>query len=190
MILATTILGGVTIVALIAAVIAMRTSTDRQIAAFAVGPDARVTPSISLDQPYLSEARVVGFADECLRRVFAHDFLHHAQTVPQAQECFTPASGDEFAQMLQPRIKLMEKERMVMGGNVIAVPRVTRVYKKNWGLGDAQHWDMEAIVELYMEGKNARIAPERQLVRMTVTRVPLQQTPRGVQFSSFKVTPA
>lgn len=190
LIMAVVVLAVGLVIALIAAVVASRVAADKRMAVLAVDRKGTLVPTVSLDQPYLSEARVVDFADECLRRIFAHDFLHHTLTMPQAQECFTPASGDEFATMMQPRIKLMEEQRMVMASSVISRPRVTRVYKKDWGLGEAQHWDMEALVELSMEGKASRIPPERQIVRLTVTRVPLQQTPKGVQFANFKVAPA
>jgi len=36
---------------------------------------------VTLDKPFVSDARVIGFTEECLRLSFAHDFENYRQTM-------------------------------------------------------------------------------------------------------------
>lgn len=178
-----------TVISISAALVAIYTSVQSKVIAVAVDHKGVVVPIIPLTSPLLSESRVLGFAEECIRMAFSHDFLHFDKTIPLAQECFTPNSADKFVQSLQPYIKVMEEKRMVMSVTVPRPPRVVLVYTKTTPLGDVVHWDVQAQIEVFFEGRNERIAPTRNTVQLTVKRVPLEATPRGVLIDKLSVGP-
>jgi hypothetical protein len=133
---------------------------------------------------------VLGFVEECLRKSFSHDFLHFDQTIPLAQECFTPDSADKYAVNMQPYIKIMEEKRMVMAVAIPRPPRVVRVYMLKTVMGDVAHWDIQVPVDISFEGRNERIPPSKNMVQITVKRVPLEGTPRGILIDKFSAGPA
>jgi len=181
------ILTGATVLSIFAAVGALYAAASSKTVAIAVDHRGVVVPVVPLTEAIVSEPRVVGFVEECLRKAFSHDFLHFDQTVPRAQECFTPTSADSFAQALQPFVKLMEEKRMVMAVTVPRPPRVVNVYEAPTVRGPVVHWDVQAQIEIYFEGRNERIPSSRHVVQMTVMRVPLESTPRGILISKFDV---
>jgi hypothetical protein len=156
-----------------------------------VGVDAKgaLVPLVSLASPLLSEARVVAFAGECVRIATAHDFLHYTQSLALASACFTPSSADSYITAMQPFVAIMVKNRMVMAGGVVEPPRVIRVKKIKTAGGDVMTWDLQGAIEIFFEGNRARIPPSKYLVELTVTRVPLEGTPRGVLIDRFSMSP-
>lgn len=181
------ILTASTVIAIGASVVSIYAAVGKKVVAIAVDHRGVVIPVVPLTDPMISESRVIGFAEECLRRAFSHDFLHFDQTIPQAQECFTPDSADKFVISLQPYIKLLEEKRMVMAITIPRPPRVVRVYALKTALGDVVHWDVQAQVDIFFEGKTERIPPTKSTVQMTVKRVPLEGTPRGILIDKFSV---
>lgn len=176
-------------VAVIAAVVAIYAASSSRTVAVAVDAKGVVVPVVPLTEPLVSESRVVGFVEECLRKAFSHDFLHVAQTIPVAQECFTPDSADKYAISMQPFIKLMEDKRMVMAVTIPFPPRVTRVYKKGTALGEVVHWDVQSKIEIFFEGRDQRITPQKNNVAITLKRVPIEDSPRGILIDVFNVGP-
>ena len=184
-----TILLIASVVAISAATISIYTAVKSKIVAVAVDQKGVVIPVIPLTEPLLSESRVIGFVEECLRRSFSHDFLHFDKTIPQAQECYTDNAADQFVVSLQPYIKIMEDKRMVMSVTIPKPPRVVLIYTKRGSLSNVIHWDIEALIEVFFEGRSERIPSSRNIVQITVKRVPLEGTPRGVLIDKLSVGP-
>lgn len=181
------ILTAATAIAICSAMVSIYAAVGKKTVAIAVDSRGVVVPIVPLTDPLVSESRVLGFVEECLRKSFSHDFLHYDQTIPQAQECFTPDTADKYAVSLQPFVKMMNEKRMVMAITIPRPPRVVSVYMKRTAAGDVAHWDIQAQVEIFFEGKNERIPPSKNIVKITVKRVPLEDTPRGILIDKFSV---
>lgn len=177
------------VVAITAATVSIYTAVKSKVVAIAVDQRGVVIPVIPLTEPLLSESRVIGFVEECLRRSFSHDFLHFDKTIHQAQECYTDGAADQFVISLQPYIKIMEDKRMVMSVTIPKPPRVVLIYTKKGALNNVIHWDVEALIEVFFEGRSERIPSSRNVVQITVKRVPLEGTPRGVLIDKLSVGP-
>jgi hypothetical protein len=172
--------------ALVATAISITAAMSSQRVVIAVDAKGSVTPVVPLTETFVSESRIAGFAEECVRRAFSHDFLHFGQTIPVAQDCFTPEAADRYASAMQSYVKLMEQRRMVMGVTIPRPPRVVRVYQFN----NMVHWDLQAEVEIFFEGRAERIPPSKNRIELTVRRVPLDDDPRGISIDKFSVGPA
>lgn len=181
------ILTASTVISIGAALLAITVAVNSKTVAIAVDHRGVVVPVVALTDPLVSESRVIGFVEECLRKSFSHDFLHFDQTIPQAQECFTGDAADKFAISIQPYVKIMTDKRMVMSTSIPRPPRVVRVYTLQTPFGDIAHWDVQAEVEISFEGRNERINSSKSIVKLTVMRVPLEGTPRGILIKNFSV---
>lgn len=183
---------GVAAVAGVAAA-ALAVASAWKIKSIPVAIDARgvLTPAIALTEPLVSESRVAGFAEECLRDAFSHDFLHYDKTIKVAQECFTPVAADQFAVSIQHFVKVMLEKRMVMAVSIIAPPRVVKVGLTKTGRGEVATWQLQAKVAISFEGRSERIpAGAPLLAEITVIRSPLEHTPKGILIDAFNVGPA
>lgn len=169
----------------VAAVVAIKTAVVGKTASIAVDASGRVFPVIPLDKPTVSESRVVAFVEECLRTMYAHDFLHYARTLTYAQSCFTPTAADAYMQGMDSFAKLMVAKRMSMGAMVPRMPRVVHALQ----VGGIHKWDVEASVEVFMEGRSERVTPVRYRADVRITRVPLDADARGIQIERFNISP-
>lgn len=179
----------VTFGALVAAVLALSKTISQEHLTFSIDAKGVVTPRVPLSEAYLSESRVVAFAEECIRRAFAHDFLHYERTLALATDCFTPDAGDQYVQSLAPFIKVMTERRMVMGAVIDRVPRVVQYTNVPTAKGMVPQWRIEAVASVHFEGRAERIPAARQRLELVIRRVPLESSPRGVQIDSLFVRP-
>lgn len=179
----------VTLVALVVALIGVRSGYSQKTALIALDTRGVPIPVVPLNKQIFPDSRVIQFAEECIRKSFSHDFLHFGETIPEAQDCFTPDVGDEYVRSMDGYIKLMKDRRMVMAVTVARPSRVLRVYKKQTQFGEGIAWDMESAVDIYFEGRSERIPPQRNKISMTVIRVPLEENPRGILIDKFFVGP-
>lgn len=179
------ILSFATVISLIATAFALHSAVSSKIVTIATDDKGRVTPIVPLNEPLLSEPRVVAFAEECVRRAFSHDFLHYGETMVAAQGCFTYAASAKYVESMQSYLKLMEEKRMVMAIVVKRPPRVIRAYE----IDGVVHWNVQVEVELSFEGRNERIPPTGNRIELTIRRVPLEETVRGVAIDALSLGP-
>ena len=170
-----------------AAVLALYFMVNQKTIAIAVDARGVVVPMVPIGERMISESRVVGFVDECIRKAFQHDFLHFQNTIPVAQECFTPTAADAFAVSMQTWIKLMLEKRMVMSVSIKRPPRVINAYWTNTGGTRVANWDIQAEIEIFFEGRNERIPPSVYIAEVTVQRVSMDATPRGILIEKFSL---
>jgi intracellular multiplication protein IcmL len=152
---------------------------------FAVTEKGTIIPLIPLDKPYVSESRVIGFADECIREALSHDFNNYRMTVARATECFTPAGAESYAHAMDPLLKDLQERRMVMSVSVTQSPTVVRTYKRS----DVYSWGLQAVVTLNREGTRERVTPASYVVELTIERVPLEDSVRGISVSMITLRP-
>ncbi len=177
-------------ISMLAGVLGIYVAVSSKTTAIAVDARGAVVPVVPLTNPLVSESRIVGYAEECLRKAFSHDFLHHVQTIPVAQECFTNSSADKYAQSMQNYIKLMESKCMVMAITIPKPPRVVNIFAVKGPFGDVVHWEVQAQIDIFFEGKSERIPATRNDVEIIIKRVPLEGTARGILIDKFNVYPS
>ena len=67
-----------------------------------------------------------------------------------------------------------------MSTTITRPPRVVRVYDVGIKGSKVVHWDLQAEIELFFEGKSERISPTKFVAEVTVKRVSLDESPRGI----------
>jgi intracellular multiplication protein IcmL len=169
-------------VALIIAVVFI-SRTHREV--IAATNEGRVIPVIPLDKPYVSDARVLGYVDECARMVFSHDFLHWRTTLQGSKTCFTEKGGDAVEEALAPWVKDIVDRELTMSVSLADTP----VIAKRGEFNGAFAWRVQAPISLFRRGTKVADVPRPFLLQVVVRRVGLDQNPRGIAIDSLQLVP-
>lgn len=169
-------------VALVIAIVFI-TRTHREV--IAATNDGRVVPVIPLDKPYVSDARVLGYVDECARLVFSHDFMHWRTTLQNSKVCFTERGGDAVEAALGPWVKDITAREMVMSVSMADTPVIARRGEFDGTFA----WRVQAPISLFRRGTNVSDVPRPFLLEVVVRRVGLDQNPRGIAIDSLQLIP-
>lgn len=186
MTLSVMIMAAAVVICAISAAVAINTAVGRKTVVVGATDAGRFIPAISLNSPYLNESRVVAVASEALMKSFAHDFMHYRETVTEAQNWYTPLAAESYTKAMDPLLLDLDKRRMVMSVVIERAPVVVKAYLDPSG---AYTWDIQARVQLQREGQRERVMPASYIVKMTLTRVPLDVSVRGVLVSSIGMEP-
>lgn len=147
--------------------------------------EGRVIPVIPLDKPYVSDARVLGYVDECARMVFSHDFLHWRTTLQGSKACFTEKGGDAVEEALAPWVKDIVDRELTMSVSLADTP----VIAKRGEFNGAFAWRVQAPISLFRRGTKVADVPRPFLLQVVVRRVGLDQNPRGIAIDSLQLVP-
>jgi intracellular multiplication protein IcmL len=169
-------------IALIIAIVFV-TRTHREV--IAATPDGRVIPIVPLDKPYVSDARVIGYVDECARMVFSHDFLHWRTTLQGSKACFTEKGGDAVEEALAPWVKDIVDRELTMSVSLADTP----VIAKRGEFNGAFAWRVQAPISLFRRGTKVSDMPRPFMLQVVVRRVGLDQNPRGIAIDSLQLVP-
>lgn len=157
--------------------------THREV--IAATESGRMIPVVPLDIPYVSDARVVGFVDECTRATFNHDFMHWRTTLTEAKKCFTNFGADTLTASLAPWTEDIVKRELVMTVSLTDVPVIVK-RAPDRGL---YSWKVQAPIELFRRGTRVVDAPKPFLLEVVVRRVGLDENPRGIAIDSLTLLP-
>lgn len=147
--------------------------------------DGRLVPVIPLDKPYVSDARVLGYVDECARQVFSHDFLHWRTTLQNSKTCFTEKGGDAVEEALAPWVKDIAERELTMSVSMADTP----VIAKRGDFNGTFAWRVQAPISLFRRGTKMSDVPRPFILQVVVRRVGLDQNPRGIAIDSLQLVP-
>ncbi|TAL65708.1 MAG: hypothetical protein EPN79_11040 [Burkholderiaceae bacterium] len=151
----------------------------------AVTDDGRVVPVIPLDTPYVSDARVLGYVDECARKIFNHDFVHWRTTLQESKTCFTQRGGDAVEQALAPWISDIVARELTMSVSIADTPVIVKR-----GIFDGSFaWRVQAPISLFRRGTRVSDVPRPFMLEVVVRRVSLDENPRGIAIDSLQLVP-
>ena len=172
-------------VALLVALIGAGFSLSKQkVQGYAVTDAGRVIPLVSLDQPYVTDSRITGFVEECLRRSFAHDFENFRLTMSAAKDCYTPTGAEAYEAAMGSLIADLRNRSLVM--SVSLEPTVvTRVFKVN----NVVYWATQTPLVLYRRSGRETLTPVRFRIESVTQRIPLDHHVRGIALRSINMHP-
>lgn len=159
-------------------------SANKRPLTFGVTETGRIIPLVPLDQPYLGDARIVSFADECIRQAFSHDFRNFRMSVANAKGCFTSDGARGFEAAIEPLLADIQERRMVMSVS----PEPPVVIRKATP-GGVHTWVVQTRMTLHRDGSRERIAPATFVVDLVLQRIPLEESVRGVGIAQINVRP-
>jgi intracellular multiplication protein IcmL len=157
---------------------------QKKVAAVAITDSGRVVELVTLDKPYVNDARVGAFAEECLRSSFAHDFENYRATMNSAKTCYTSDGARSFETSMSPHLQDISARNLVMTPTL----EVT-VIARRFMLGGVVHWVTQTPMTLHRRGSRERFNPQKFVVETEIRRVPLDEHPRGIAVSSISLKP-
>jgi intracellular multiplication protein IcmL len=156
----------------------------KKIESYAVSESGHVVPLISLDKPYVNDARVSGFSEECLRASFAHDFENYRASMNGAKNCYTAEGARDFEAAMEPMLADIKGKNLVLSSSLEPT-----VVVKTYKLSGVIHWETQTPMTLYRKGTREQLTPLRFLVTSIVQRVPLDEHVRGISTRSINLKP-
>lgn len=156
----------------------------KKTASFAVSETGRVVPLIPLDQPYVNDSRVTGFAEECLRSSFAHDFENYRLSMNNAKNCYTTNGARDFEAAMEPLLNDVKTKNVVLSSSLEPT-----VVVKTYKLSGVVHWETRTALTLYRRGTREQMAPLKFIVTSVVQRVAVDEHVRGISVRSINLKP-
>lgn len=151
----------------------------------AVNSAGAIINPVPLPEAFVTDARVIGFVDECVRASFSHDFENYRRTVNAALPCYTSQGGKSFSSALEPLLSDIRARRLVMS---ITLEPPT-IVNGPFLLYGAATWELQTVISLYFHGTTERFPSVRRVANVMVTRVPLEENYQGVAIEAIQLRP-
>ncbi|KAG0189370.1 hypothetical protein DFQ28_003496 [Apophysomyces sp. BC1034] len=146
---------------------------------FAVDGQGRLTKIISLGQPFVSDSRLLTWAQQCVTDANTYDFVNFQKQFQQNSQCFTKDGWDQFMTAVERAgsLETVKTQRLVAQGIAAGASVVLRK-----GLRRGVYtWEIEQPVTVtYQGGQAGRTSiTQKILVTLTISRVPTYESEEG-----------
>ena len=184
-------LGMTTIISVIAVLVmaAYMVTRPQDIRYVIQAPDGRVIVS---EEPIRNSEAVTYRADQCVRKIFNIDFVHHKRQLAQASDCFTNEAFEQVLADLQNQSYVQLLTEAVRVGELIPAraPTVTRSKPDRWGK-QRMKVEGEYVWSLYDGVVNDRtnVTSVKLDVEVVMVEVPDDESPYGMQIQRIDVNP-
>jgi intracellular multiplication protein IcmL len=179
-----TMLSIANVVLLVAVPVLVYFVVTKKVTAVGITETGRIVELVTLDKPFVSDARVIGFTEECLRLSFAHDFENYRQTMNTAKSCYTSNGARVFEDAMGPQLTEITLRSLVMSSS-LDVTVIVRRYM----LDGVVHWQTQTPMTLHRRGSRDSSRPVKFLVKNVIKRVPLDENVRGISVASMTLEP-
>lgn len=146
---------------------------------------AQIVRSAALTDPFVTESKVLSFADECMRTTFSHDFVNFRRTTNEALKCYTTDGANAMGSALQPILDDLKTRRLVMSSS----PDTPVLYNGPYILDGRTTWEVRVPVKLMFQGQGNRFPPLEKLAMIQIVRVPLEENARAISMNSIQLKP-
>lgn len=157
----------------------------KKVNVIAVTESGKIQNPVPLNNPLVTQARVVSFSDTCIRQAFSHDFEHYRSTMQAASACFTDSGYKSFLTAFDPLLQTIRTKRIVMSVTTEPPSIVNGPYL----LGGRVTWDVQAVVTLLYQGTTERYPSQQRLATLQIVREPIESDPRGIAIDSIQLAP-
>lgn len=140
---------------------------------------------IPLSEAFVTEPRVLSFADECMRASFSHDFENYRRTMNAAIPCYTSSGAKELTRAIDPLLTEIKNKRVVM--SITTEPAV--IVRGPMMVGGRATWEVQLVMSMFFSGTKERYPTQMRIANITVVRVPIEEDPRGVAIHTIQLAP-
>ena len=182
LLLRVSIIQGIILVLLVAAIIAMLLSMETRYIYFATTSDGRIINIVPLSEPYRSRADVVSWAAGAAQNVMRFGYNDYRQRLQQAASSFTPTGWESFTKaMKEARIlEAVESRKLVVSMEIEAAPEIKRA-----SVHDGIYtWYLQFPINIKFDG-NEPPSPIHAMLILQVVRVSTLQNPDGISIEQW-----
>lgn len=152
---------------------------------FAVDGQGRLTKIVGLGQPFVSDSRLLTWAQQCVTDANTYDFVNFQKQFQQNSRCFTKDGWDQFMTAVERAgsLETVKTQRLVAQGIAAGASVVLRK-----GLRRGVYtWEIEQPVTVtYQGGQAGRTSiTQKILVTLTISRIPTYESEEGVGIAQY-----
>ena len=149
---------------------------------FAARSDGVIIPIQPLNQPVVSQSQLTSWVSSAIVSVYAYDYLRYRSQLQNAQQYFSADGWSDFLASLRASGNLVTVRNQKL--MVSAVPTGSAVITNRRILNGAFTWQVEMPLLVTYEGSSSQRS-QSVLVRVIVSRVPIQNNPQGIAIQKF-----
>ena len=158
---------------------------NKRIVPIAITESGQVVKPLPLTEAFVTDFRVLNFADEALKASFSHDFLNYRTTFNAALNYYTQAGGKMLKSAIDPLFENIRKNRLVM----LITPSTPVLAREPFLYYGRVAWDVEVVVDIKYHGQGQNFPTQTQLATLRIVRIPLDENPRGIAVHSVQFQP-
>jgi intracellular multiplication protein IcmL len=173
---------GMAIILLIAAVISMILSMDTRYVYFATTSDGRIINIVPLNEPFRSRGFVIAWAAGKAQEVMRFGYSDFRQRLQSSSVNFTSSGWESFTKaMREARIlEAIEARKLTVNMQIEAAPEVEKAYVRD----GVYTWILRFPVTIAFDGTEAPSPISANLV-LQVVRVSTLQNPEGISIEQW-----
>lgn len=152
---------------------------------FATDTTGRIIPLVPLNEPDLSTAALLQWANTAAVAAFTYNFVDYRAQLQAASEFFTPEGWQAYLQSLEASNDLVavKAKNLVVSAVATGAPIITQR-----GIVDGRYtWQIQMPLLVTYQSAS-QITPQNLLVNMVITRVSTLDSPRGIGIAQFIAT--
>jgi len=149
---------------------------------FATDTTGRIVPLVALDQPNLSKAAVLQWANTAAVAAYTYDFVNYRKNLQAASEFFTPSGWDAFITALNQSgdLEAVRSRKLVVSAVATGAP----VILQQGVISGRYSWRVQMPMVVTFESGNV-ITQQNQLLTMLITRISTLNSPSGIGIAQF-----
>jgi len=154
---------------------------------FATNSSGRIVPLVALNEPNLSKAALLQWANTAAVAAFTYNFVNFRQELQAASEFFTSAGWEAFVKSLTQSRNLaaVRAKNLVVSAVATGAPIILQE-----GVVSGRYtWRVQMpMIVTYQSG--SQISQQSLIITMLVTRISTLNSPQGIGIAQFIGTPS
>lgn len=149
---------------------------------FATSTSGRIVPLVPLDQPNLSTAALLQWANTAAVAAFTYNFVNYRQELQAASEFFTADGWDAYLQSIKSSDNLVAviQKKLVVSAVATGAPIINQQ-----GVVDGRYtWQVQMPLLVTYQSLS-QITEQSLMVNMVITRISTLDSPRGIGIAQF-----
>lgn len=150
---------------------------------FSVSDDFRIKDLKPLDKPTISESGLSNWVARTVTETFALDFVHWRDQLMGVKSEYTEDCFKQLLKSLQDagNLDMVKERKLVLSAVIKSAPTITA----EGMVKGRKVWRMEFPIEFSYESSERVVANQDLVCEVTVTRVPVEEHPRGVKLAQI-----
>lgn len=184
MLLRLSIIQGVILVLLVAAIASMLFSMETRYVYFATTSDGRIINIVPLSEPFRTPAEVVAWSANAAQKVLRFSYNDYRQRLQEEASSFTPSGWESFTKALKEAriLETVEARKLVISMDIESAPEIKKAFIRD----GVYTWYLQFPVTIKFEGTDAP-SPIRANLLMQVVRVSTLQNADGISIEQWIV---
>lgn len=176
------VIQGVILVLLVAALVAMLMSMDTRYIYFATTSDGRIIQVVPLSDAFRSRAEVISWSAAAVQKTMSFSYNDYRQRLQESSNNFTVSGWDSFSRALKEAriLEAVDARKLLVSMKIEAAPEIKSAFVRD----GVYTWYLQFPITIQFEG-NDPPAPISAMLLLQVVRVSTLQNPDGISIEQW-----